>query len=122
MTVHFNFPKTEALKQPETYSVADKSPPIPIPELNAESSTERTEVINMKHRLDSEILEQLLKLTKAKIVEPKPEELREIKELERLNNSAVKMQIEMRKKYEKDRKEKDMLKIAKGELETMKER
>jgi len=73
----------------------------------------------MKHRLDSEILDQLLKLTKAKVVRPTAEEQRQMQEIEEQNakserDAAMMAEVNARKKMEED-----MLTQARGEVEAM---
>lgn len=46
------------------------------------ASTERTAIINLKHKHESQILAQLLAITKAVPIEPTEEELEQIRELE----------------------------------------
>lgn len=46
------------------------------------ASPERIETINMKHRHESEILSQLLSITKAVPIEPTEKELEQIRDLE----------------------------------------
>ncbi len=46
------------------------------------TSTERTAIINLKHKHESQILAQLLAITKAVPIEPTEEELEQIRELE----------------------------------------
>ena len=72
----------------------------------------------MKHRLDSEILDQLLKLTKAKIVLPTPEETRQIRELEEQNAKSARDATMMAAENAKRKREEEILKQARGTLET----
>jgi large subunit ribosomal protein MRP49 len=118
LTVHFTSPESAATIKPEISSTADKQTSTgPVPK--AGPPTERTEVINMKHRLDSEILDQLLKLTKAKVVRPTAEEQRQMQEIEEQNakserDAAMMAEVNARKKMEED-----MLTQARGEVEAM---
>jgi large subunit ribosomal protein MRP49 len=120
LTVHFTSPESAATIKPEISSTADKQTSTgPVPESKAGPPTERTEVINMKHRLDSEILDQLLKLTKAKVVRPTAEEQRQMQEIEEQNakserDAAMMAEVNARKKMEED-----MLTQARGEVEAM---
>jgi len=113
MTIQFTTPEEAAAITPEISSPADKvDSTAPITQGQAVSITNRVETINMKHRVDSEILNELLKLTNARVIKAKPEELREIAELERLEAEAERDQAEQEKIYAKQRRERAMLKAA----------
>lgn len=113
MTVHFTTSEEAATTAPEITSSADKvESTAPVAVGKAGPITDRIETINMKHRVDSEILDELLKLTNARVVKPKPEELREIAELEKLNAESEKDQAEQDKIYARQRRERAMLKAA----------
>lgn len=71
MTVHFNEDSTSPDATPTT--TTDTST-VPTDTTSAPAST-RTEIINMKHRQSSEILTNLMKLTKATPVEPSKEDI-----------------------------------------------
>lgn len=69
----------------------------------------------MKHRTDSEILSQLVAITKAKAVAPTPEELEEIRKLEqfKIKSDADKL-VSLRERQRKQLKA-EMLAKARGE-------
>jgi len=118
MTVHFTSP--EATIKPEISSTTNKQTSTgPVPESKAGPPTERTEVINMKHRQDSEILEQLLKLTKAKVVRPTAEEQREIQEMEEQNARSERDAAMMAEVNATKKREAEILEQARGEVEAM---
>jgi large subunit ribosomal protein MRP49 len=120
MMVHFTSPEAAAAIIPEISSTTDKQTSTgPVPELKAGPPTERTEVINMKHRHDSEILEQLLKLTKAKVVRPTAEEQREIQEMEEQNARSERDAVMMAEVNAKRKREEEILEQARGEVEAM---
>jgi large subunit ribosomal protein MRP49 len=73
----------------------------------------------MKHRLDSEILDQLLKLTKAKVVRPTAEEQRQMQEIEEQNAKSERDAAMMAEVNAKKKMEEDMLTQARGEVEAM---
>jgi large subunit ribosomal protein MRP49 len=75
------------------------------------------EVINMKHRLDSEILDQLMSLTKARAVRATAEELRQIQEIEEQNARSERDALKMAKVNEKRKREEAILTQARGEIE-----
>jgi large subunit ribosomal protein MRP49 len=119
LTVHFTSESAATIK-PEISSTTDKQTCTgPVPESKAGPSTERTEVINMKHRLDSEILDQLLKLTKAKVVRPTAEEQRQMQEMEEQNTKSEKDAAMMAEVNAKRKREEEILTQARGEVEAM---
>lgn len=73
----------------------------------------------MKHRLDSEILDQLLKLTKAKVVRPTAEEQRQMQEIEEQNAKSERDAAMMAEVNARMKMEEDMLTQARGEVEAM---
>jgi large subunit ribosomal protein MRP49 len=120
MTVHFTSPGAAATIKPEISSTTNKQTSTgPVPESKAGPPTERTEVINMKHRQDSEILEQLLKLTKAKVVRPTAEEQREIQEMEEQNARSERDAAMMAEVNATKKREAEILEQARGEVEAM---
>lgn len=122
MTVHFTSPEAATTIKPEISSTTDSQTSTgPVPEPKAGPPTERTEVINMKHRQDSEILEQLLKLTKAKVVRPTAEEQREIQEMEEQNAKSERDAALTAEVNAKRKREAVILKQAMGEVEVMQE-
>ncbi len=120
MTVHFTSPESAATIKPEISSTTDKQTSAGlVPESKAGPPTERTAVINMKHRLESEILDQLLKLTNARVVRPTPEEQREIQDMGEQNakserDAAMSAEVRAKKK-----REEDILTQARGEVEAL---
>jgi len=120
MTVYFTSPGSAAIIKPELYSTTEKQTSgRPVPESKAGPPTEKAEVINMKHRLDSEILEQLLKLTKAKVVRPTPEEQRQMQEMEEQNAKSERDAAMMAEVNAKRKREAEILTQARGEVEAM---
>jgi large subunit ribosomal protein MRP49 len=111
MTVHFATPEAAENTKTEISSIAPVAASQPGPQ------TERTEVINMKHRLDSEILDQLMSLTKARAVKATAEELRQIQEMEEQNARSERDAIKMAEVNAKRKREEAILTQARGELE-----
>lgn len=70
----------------------------------------------MKNRVESEILDQLLQLTKAKVVQPTPEEIRDLREIERQNARSAKDAALMQVENAKRKREEEILKLARGTL------
>jgi large subunit ribosomal protein MRP49 len=77
---------------------------------------ERVETINMKHRTDSEILTQLMALTRAKPVYATPEEVEQLRELEEARKQSLRDQTRSIKENEKRKKRDAMLAQARGEI------
>ena len=117
MTIHFidstsaeNAPPAISFTtnaQTSTASAADSTPMAP---------TERTVTINMKHRHESEILSQLLSITRAVPVEPTQEELVQFKELEEQRRLSEKDTQRSQAVNEKRRRAEAMLAQARGEV------
>jgi large subunit ribosomal protein MRP49 len=120
LTVHFTSPQSTTTINPEISSTTGKQTPTgSITESKAGSPTERTEVINMKHRLESEILDQLLKLTKARVVRATPEEQRQIQEMEEQNARSERDAAMMAEVRAKKKREEEILTQARGEVEAI---
>ena len=73
----------------------------------------------MKHRVESEILDQLMKLTNAKPVRATAEELRQIQELEEQKSRSERDSILSREVREKRKREEAILVQARGEVESL---
>jgi large subunit ribosomal protein MRP49 len=83
MTIHFADPITAANTPPAVSSTTtSQTSSAPVAKSTPMAPTERTATINMKHRHESQILSQLLAITKAVPIEPTKEELEQIRELE----------------------------------------
>jgi large subunit ribosomal protein MRP49 len=118
MTIYFTTP--EAAENTKTEIPSTTQPhtsTAPVAASQHGPSTERTEVINMKHRLDSEILDQLMSLTKARAVRATAEELREIQEMEEQNARSERDALKMAEVNEKRKREEAILTQARGEVE-----
>ncbi|CAL3972497.1 hypothetical protein PZA11_004398 [Diplocarpon coronariae] len=84
MTIHFTSAQAAATIKTEISSTTNaQTSSAPVPQSRAGPPTERTETINMKHRSQSEILDQLLALTKARVIRPTAEEIKMIQEIEK---------------------------------------
>ncbi|KAF8863563.1 hypothetical protein BDZ45DRAFT_103833 [Acephala macrosclerotiorum] len=119
MTVHFTSTAAAASTKPEISSTTSKQTSTgPVPESKAGPITVRTETINMKHKVDSEILDQLLKLTNAKVVQPTPEEAREIRDIEEQNVRSARDAASMEAENKKRKREEEILRQARGSLDT----
>ncbi|KAK5711121.1 hypothetical protein LTR15_012606 [Elasticomyces elasticus] len=95
--------------------VASTSPSSTLIEADA-NTTEDVRTIDMKHRTNSEILDELVRMTKAKIVEATAEEVEELRALEEqrvrgAKDSAKSLEVRARLK-----REKDLLEQARGEM------
>jgi len=69
----------------------------------------------MKNRTDSEILSQLMALTKAKAVAPTPEDLEEIRKLEEFKAKSDADKAVSLKERAREKQKADMLAQARGE-------
>lgn len=120
MTVHFTSATEASHVKTEISSTTSKHTSTgPVPESKAGPSLERTETINMKHRMDSEILDQLLKLTRAKVVTATPEETRQIREIEEQNARSARDAALMAAQIAKRKRDEEILRQARGtSLET----
>ncbi|RDW82255.1 hypothetical protein BP6252_03367 [Coleophoma cylindrospora] len=83
LTIHFADPATAEKTGPAISSTTSSTTSTgPVAASTSPAPTIRTETIQMKHVHESEILSQVMALTKAKIVMPTPEEEQEIKDLQ----------------------------------------
>ncbi|TAQ89121.1 hypothetical protein B7494_g2517 [Chlorociboria aeruginascens] len=117
MTIHFTDP-TSVVNVGSAVSSATDSTPSSISVVKPISghSTIRTETIDMKNRQESEILERLMSITKAKPVNATPEEIDQLKDLEArriLSEKDAKINQIFR---EKKKRAETIFKQATGEL------
>lgn len=106
MSIHYASPETAST----TTTASKQQPPTPVP------TSTRVEQINMKHRTESEILDQLLKLTEARTVKATADELREIAEIEEANRKAEANALKAAQLNEVKKREKMLLQQASGML------
>ncbi|KAH9220959.1 50S ribosomal protein-like protein Mrp49 [Leptodontidium sp. 2 PMI_412] len=100
LTIHFTNPSAAATKA-------------------GSAATERTEVINMKHRPESEILDQLLAITRARVVKPTAEESRQIQEIEDQNARSERDSVMMAEVNAKRKREEAIMIQARGDPDAM---
>jgi len=118
MTIYFTTPEAAENTMTEISSTTQShTSTAPVAASQPGPLTERTEVINMKHRLDSEILDQLMSLTKARAVRATAEELRQIQEMEEQNARSERDALKMAEVNEKRKREEAILTQARGEIE-----
>ncbi|KAE8452827.1 hypothetical protein EG329_013099 [Mollisiaceae sp. DMI_Dod_QoI] len=119
ITVHFTSTAAAESTKPEISSTTTKQTSTgPVPASKSGPITERTETINMKDRQVSEILDQLLKLTKAKVVTPTPEETRELRDIEEQNAKSARDAAMMQAENAKRKREEEILRQARGSVDT----
>ncbi|TKA32952.1 hypothetical protein B0A50_01178 [Salinomyces thailandicus] len=117
MSIHF----APSESSPQTSDSATSSP-APVQSTtgsttpSAHAPTERVQTIDMKHRTDSEILQEVIRLTKAFPVEPTPEEQEEMRLLEEqrvrsTRDSKLSQEVRARQK-----REQELLEQARGDL------
>lgn len=70
----------------------------------------------MKHRTDSEILSQLIALTKAKPIHATPEELEQLRELEEVEKQSARDHTRSINENEKRKRRDAMLAQARGDI------
>ena len=80
------------------------------------SVNERTEVLDMKHKHESEILSQLMKITGAEQVAPTEEEELELRQIEEENAKSEKTRRMMAAVVEERRREAELLAQAKASV------
>lgn len=100
LTIHFTNPSAAATKA-------------------GSAATKRTEVINMKHRPESEILDQLLAITRARVVKPTAEESRQIQEIEDQNARSERDSVMMAEVNAKRKREEAIMIQARGDPDAM---
>lgn len=70
--------------------------------------TDRVETIDMQHRTNSEILQELLRITKAYPVEPTPQDHEEMRLMAEEEERRKRMRLRQEERREVQRKEKEM--------------
>lgn len=78
--------------------------------------TERVENLNMKNYTSSEILDAVVRLTKAYPVQPTPEDLEEMQRLEEQRKRSERDRMLSLEKRAKKKREQQLLEQARGEL------
>ena len=115
MSIHYASPTSSSNPVAPVGSTADpnasQEPPL---ETSQAPSTERIEQIEMKDKLSTDILAELLQLTKAKQVEPTAEESALLAELDQKRQIARRDSTRMAKVREAEKKRQDMLKAARS--------
>lgn len=116
MTIHF----TDLTSAENTLSTISSNTPqistAPVAESRPVAPMERTVTISMKHRHESEILSQLLSITKAVPVEPTQEELAQLMQLEEQRILSEKDAQRSHVVNEKRKRTETMLAQARGEV------
>lgn len=126
MSIHYASPTTDTINSPGDLPNTTAAPsdlPIqstasklhssaPVTASKSGPSTVRVEQINMKHRSESEILEQLLKLTQARTVKATAEELRELQEIKEADDRAAAHAAKAAQLNEAKRRERQLLQQA----------
>ena len=117
LSIHFTAPNPT-----HTTSDSATASPAPIDSTTTSSSpseydpTERVETIDMRHRPNSEILSELIRVTGAYPVEPTPEDREEMRLLEEQrvrSEQAAKLSAEVRARA---KREKELMEQARGDL------
>ncbi|KAK5110203.1 hypothetical protein LTR62_006199 [Meristemomyces frigidus] len=79
-------------------------------------ATDSVQTIDMKHKSNSEILEELMKLTKARAVEPTVEENEEIRELEEQRVRSARDSVKSAEVRARVKREQELLEQARGDV------
>lgn len=111
LSIHFSPPSTPSSS---TMPPATTSPAGPSIASSGHSPKYRVEMIDMKHKRDSEILSKLLELTKATSYEATPDELAEMREEEDFKRSSERDRTAQARLNEVRRQEKALLDAARG--------
>jgi large subunit ribosomal protein MRP49 len=115
MSIHYTSPISSTDPAAPIGSTADPNASQEPPQETTEAqTTERIEQIEMKNKLSTDILAELLKLTKARQVEPTAEELALLTELDHKRHTARRDSTRMIKIRESEKKRQDMLKAARS--------
>jgi len=117
MTIHFTGSASADETPPAISSTTTaQTSTAPVAESTSMAPTNWTATIDMKHRHESEILSQLLSITKAVPVEPTQEELDQLRELEERRRLSEKDAQRSLAVNEKRRRTEAMLAQARGEV------
>jgi large subunit ribosomal protein MRP49 len=95
-------PSSSATPNPQTTLVPDTSPP--------------THTLNIRDVNESEILDMLVKTIGATQLEMTEQEKAEMQEMKEQNERSEKDRVEVREKLAKERREQELLKLARGEV------
>jgi large subunit ribosomal protein MRP49 len=91
-----------ATPNPQTTLVPDTSAP--------------THTLNIRDQSESEILEQLVRTVGATPIEPTEQERQEMREMDEKRERSEKDRVEVREKLIRERREQELLKLARGEV------
>lgn len=116
MTVHFTDLTSAENAPPTISSITTQKSTAPVAESTSIAPIDRMVTINMKHRHESEILSQLLSLTKAVPVEPTQDELMQLAQLEEQRILSAKDAQRSQVVNEKRKRTEAMLAQARGEV------
>lgn len=75
-----------------------------------------THTIDIKSKDESQILELLIAKTGATVIKASPEELAELEEIKEFKAKAEKDRVEVREKLLAERREEELLRMARGEV------
>ncbi|KAF2036162.1 hypothetical protein EK21DRAFT_52887, partial [Setomelanomma holmii] len=95
-------PASSETPNPQTTLVPDTSPP--------------THTLNIRDQDQSEILEALVKTIGATEIQPTEQERAEMQEMKEFKERSEKDRVEVREKLLKERREQELLKLARGEV------
>jgi len=116
LTIHFTDPGSAGSTEPASSSTTTHTSNATVVQSTSPTPTIHTEVIDMKHRHESQILSELLTLTKATPVETKPEDLERIRFLEERRIKGEAHAKKWKAVREKQKQREAILAQARGEL------
>lgn len=109
MSIHFaHSPNASQTSDSATSSPSPGGSANPGPTPSDHEPTDRVETIDMKHRTNSEILQELVRITKAYPVEPTPQDQEETRLLAEEEERRERMRLRQGEKMEARKKEKEM--------------
>ena len=112
MSIHFTAPNpTHTTSDSATASAAPTDSTTTTSQPSDYDPTERVETIDMKHRTNSEILSELVRVTGAYPIEPTAEEREEMRMLEEQRDAKESAEVRARA-----RRERELLEQARGDL------
>ncbi|KAJ4297933.1 hypothetical protein N0V90_005832 [Kalmusia sp. IMI 367209] len=100
------------------YTSPPSSDPSATPPSGTPDASAPTHTIDVKTKHESEILDALLEHTGATVLQAPPAEVEEMREIEEFKERAEKDRVDVREKLMKERREQELLRLARGEAAT----
>lgn len=116
MSIHFAPADAPQTSSSATSSPAPTSSTTHASPASDHAPTEKVQTVDMTHRTNSEILQELIKLTKAYIIEPTAEDTEELRSLEEQRLRSARDSKESQEVRAKQRREQEILQQARGDI------